>query len=199
MLKVMVPKMRHVLNFVDTHTPEEVLKKFIQMKKWKLGKMQDWLEQSIAAGDPKSKKIQKMMIKLDCVQERLAVVDTVAPELQMRKFITRKSKMFKNMEKMIRVMKWKFARWGQIKNMKSQVQMPKTNVERRSQAQGEVKKPVFFRLHQKSQFVGPKNPEELPQMKNDKEATQRSPDGEHKRHGRKIHGMPGKHRGKGHH
>jgi hypothetical protein len=208
MLKVMVPKMRHVLNFVDTHTPEEVLKKFIEMKKWKLGKMQDWLEQTIAASDPKSKKIQKMMIKLDGVQERLAVVDTVAPELQMRKFITRKSKMFKNMEKMIRVMKWKFARWGQIKNMKRQVQMPTTNVERRAQAQGEVKKPVFFRLHQKSQFVGPKNPQESPEMKNDKEPTQSSPDGEHKQHGRKSHGkqhgrkshgMPGKHRGKRHH
>jgi hypothetical protein len=203
MLKFMVAKMRHVLNFVDTHTPEEVLKKFIEMKKWKLGKMQDWLEQTIATGDSKSKKIQKMMRKLDCVQKRLAVVETVAPEQQMRKFIRRKSKMSKNMKKMMRVMKWKFARWGQMKNMEPQVQIPTTNVQRRAEAQGEVKKPVFFRLHQKSQFVGSKNPQGPPPMENDRHTTMSSPHKEHKPHGRKSHGKrhgrPSRHHGGRHH
>lgn len=200
-LKLVVERMREALDFIDTHSPEEVLKKFIEMKRWLLTKSKDWFERAIDANRTYPEKAKSIMKKLDPIKKRLAKVDTVAPEQQLRTFIRRKAKMVKHMGKMMNVMRGKFLWWGQIKDSEPKEQMPTTNVERRAQAQVEVKKPVFLGLHQRSQFVGPKNPQGPPPMENDRQPTQSHQPREHKshglkHHGRKHHGKPGKHHGK---
>merc|ERR1711935_2107 len=89
-LNKLMGRMGEKLNFISTHTPEETLQKFVEMKKEKFGDMKEFLTGVSQKKGLNPKRAKKVMRKLQMVNKKLGMMQKFTPEEFLRRVMVKR-------------------------------------------------------------------------------------------------------------